>query len=312
MVRKLLAINFLFVITSCSLTLKNKDTVKPLVINETKISNSCTIFSYADKKQSFFCSNEDFRDIPLYYWSIQSTDSTFGGLYFGFDNIIAQGGVNEKGLAFDFNGLPPQEIKNKPQLLQRNRIFTKIMQTCATVDEVIETTLKYNFGGSMSYQIHFADKNGGAIVLSAGKDGELVFTARADNKSFLLSTNYNLSNPANSFNDSYPCWRTIRANILFDRFASIENIGIEHLKYVLDATHIEGGIGNTLYSYICDLKQNKVHVFYWHQYYECIELDVLEEMSKREEPQLLLNLFSDNTIKNAKQESIRYSNLNIE
>jgi hypothetical protein len=40
---------------------------------------------------------------------------------------------------------------------------------------------------------------------SAGADGELVFTHKPRGDGFLVSTNFNVANPANSF--SYPCWR---------------------------------------------------------------------------------------------------------
>ena len=50
--------------------------------------------------------NEDYHIPTTYYWTRPSGDGRYGGWYVGFDDRFAQGGVNEKGLAFDYNALP--------------------------------------------------------------------------------------------------------------------------------------------------------------------------------------------------------------
>ncbi len=90
--------------------------------------------------------------------------------------------------------------------------MNRIQQSCATVEEAITVAKSCNWGGTLTYQINIADATGNAVVISAGPDGELAFTRKAEGINYLLSTNFNLANTDNSFEDSYPCWRYIRAD----------------------------------------------------------------------------------------------------
>ena len=139
-----------------------------------------TIFSIAIGDKVFFGNNEDYKEIPLYYWARPSTTKTYGGVYFGFLNLSAQGGINEKGLVFDYNGLPSQYLNSHPGLSSRGAIMTRIQQTCATIEEAITVAKSYNWGGTLTYQINIADATGDAVVIGAGPDGELAFTRKAE------------------------------------------------------------------------------------------------------------------------------------
>ena len=280
-----------------------------IVDDSNLVPGSCTIFSVAVGDKILFGNNEDYKDIPLYYWVRPSTNQTYGGVYFGFENLSAQGGINEKGLVFDYNGLPSQNLNSHPDLPSRGAIMTRIQQSCATVEEAITVAKSYNWGGTLTYQIHLADATGDAVVISAGPEGELAFTRKADGINYLLSTNFNLANTDNSFEDSYPCWRYIRAD---QKLKEIKNDSdVNHIRYILDAAHIESGLGNTLYSYICDLVNGKIYLYYWHQFEEVAILDVAEEIKKNSDPTLIKTLFSKELIDKTRKELEQYQNEGI-
>ncbi|MBI9067602.1 MAG: serine hydrolase [Salinivirgaceae bacterium] len=282
-----------------------------IVDDSNLVPGSCTIFSVAVGNKILFGNNEDYKDIPLYYWVRPSTNQTYGGVYFGFENLSAQGGINEKGLVFDYNGLPSQNLNSHPDLPSRGAIMTRIQQSCATVEEAITVAKSYNWGGTLTYQIHLADATGDAVVISAGPDGELAFTRKADGINYLLSTNFNLANTDNSFEDSYPCWRYIRADQKLKEIKNESDLDVNHIRYILDAAHIESGLGNTLYSYICDLVNGKIYLYYWHQFEEVAILDVAEEIKKNSDPTLIKTLFSKELIDKTRKELEQYQNEGI-
>jgi hypothetical protein len=109
--------------------------------------HSCTIFTVSMGEEVFFASNEDYTNPNTRYWSVASGEGTYGGVYFGFDDLWPQGGVNEVGLAFDINALPETPLNPHPELppLDDYEGYL-VLSTCATVEEAIELVKGYNWG----------------------------------------------------------------------------------------------------------------------------------------------------------------------
>ena len=86
------------------------DTKKELEKKKSKesenVPGSCTIFAASFGNTVLYGNNEDYNIPNTYYWVNPSGGGTYGGVYVGFDNLSPQGGINEKGLAFDYNALP--------------------------------------------------------------------------------------------------------------------------------------------------------------------------------------------------------------
>ena len=105
-----------------------------------------------------------------------------------------------------------------------------------------------------------------------------------------MSTNFNLANCDNTFEGTYPCWRYLRSDQKLNEINKESDLDVNHIRYILDAAHIESGLGNTLYSYICDLGNGKIYLYYWHQYEEVAILDVVEEIVKNSDSYFNKNL----------------------
>jgi tetratricopeptide (TPR) repeat protein len=253
------------------------------------VPQSCTIFTASFGNTVLFGNNEDYINPSTYYWVSPSTAYSYGGVYFGFDDLVPQGGINEKGLSFDYNGLQEAALNSHPGLppLRGNPGFV-ILRECTTVEEAIAMAKRYTWGTSMRYQMHLADATGDAVVISAGLDGELAFERKEKGDGFLVSTNFNLAH--------YPkdrrrglCTRYDTAVAMLEMIE--DDVTVEYAASILDAVHAEGASVNTLYSNVFDLKKGIIYLYYWHQFDEVITLSVREELAKNTSPTQIKDLF---------------------
>jgi len=101
----------------------------------------CTIFTVSHGDRVFFGGNGDWINFDSnYYWVDPGGATGYGAIYFGVPNNVQQG-FNEKGLAYDANGLPLSPVNahpgRKPVYGGYTSYLIQILQECATVEEVI-------------------------------------------------------------------------------------------------------------------------------------------------------------------------------
>jgi hypothetical protein len=74
-------------------------------------------------------------------------------------------GINEMGLSYDMNWIPTEKLIPHPEKKPQDQWAIKhIMKNFTTVEEVLSIIFTYNWGNSIFYQIHFADKYGDAVA----------------------------------------------------------------------------------------------------------------------------------------------------
>jgi len=279
-------------------------TVLLVVAYGSGIANACTIFTVSRGDVVLFGNNEDYTNPKTHYWVIPSKEGKYGGVYFGFDDSVEQGGVNEKGLSYDINGLPEAPLNSHPELSEPNDWVVRVMmKECSTVDEAIAVVKSYNWGDSLKWQMHLADATGDAVVISAGPDGELAFSRKPAGDAYLVSTNFNLANRKNTY--SYPCQRYNTATRMLDAIAS-KTPTVDYCRSILDAVHVEGPVSNTLYSNVIDLSSGVIYLYHWHQWDEVVTLDIAEEVAKGSRRGQISDLFSTETTKKASDEHQRH------
>jgi len=271
----------------------------------TSIPGSCTTFVAQINETVLFGNNEDFNNLDTYLWVVPSSNDGYGGLYFGYQFGKPQGGINEKGLAFDALALPETILISHPELPYRGASDTqfigKIMSHSANVDEAITYAQQFNWGNSISFQVLFADASSEAVIISGGPDGELAFTRKPKGNGYLIGTNFNRANPENHFG-SFPCWKydTVEATLVTIEDES--SLNMESFRAILDATHVEGAGENTLYSNIFDLRNGLLYLYYWHQFDEVLTLNVAEQINSGMPFTHLTDLFSPETVSQAEDE----------
>jgi penicillin V acylase-like amidase (Ntn superfamily) len=214
-------------------------------------------------------------------------------VYLGFDNFFPQGGMNDNGLCFDVNALPAMSLNNHPELLSSQMWVVKhLIDVCENISEVIQVAQEYNWGSSMAYQVHFADASGDAVVISPGTDGELNFTRKNTGEGFLVSTNFNVGYPTNGWT---PCWRYPLATEMLEKIDHEDNLSVNTIRDILDATHQEGTYA-TRYSNIFDLKNRDIYIYQNYNFGDVVRLNLDEELAKGSENYILISdLFSSTT-----------------
>ena len=61
-----------------------------------------------------------------------------------------------------------------------------------------------------------------------------------------------------------------------------KDLNVGFLESILDEVHFEGAAYNTIYSYVCDLKNGEFHIYYFHQHEESAAFDLKRELAREE------------------------------
>jgi hypothetical protein len=261
----------------------------------TNYPSGCTVITISKGDSVFFGGNDDYINPDSYYFVEKGDSSRYGVIWIGTPDNPQQG-INEKGLAYDSNGLPRVNVNPHTERIPvmgeyYHNYIMQIMHECSTVEEVIAWINIHQRFPYMHDQLHFADKTGDAVIVSAGKDGEMVFTRKKPGDGFLVSTNFNVANPSPGAN--YPCWRFDLANELLTKLIDKpEPINYGDLTDVMDAVHTEGASW-TIETLVADLTEGIMYIYYFYQYDKPVIINVKDELTYSREASPLSELFPD-------------------
>lgn len=256
----------------------------------------CTIITISKGDSVFFGGNDDYINPDSYYWVEPGDSSRYGVIWIGTPDNPQQG-ANEKGLAYDSNGLPRVDVNPHSERIPvageyYHHYCMQIMHECSTVEEVIRWAGLHQRPPYMHDQLHFADATGDAVIISAGKDGEMVFTRKAPGDGFLVSTNFNVANPDNGFD--YPCWRYDRARELMGQLLAKEGpVTSADATNVMDAVHVDGASSWTIETMVADMVNGIVYIYFFYQYDHPVVLNVQYELANPRAPGPLSMLFPE-------------------
>jgi hypothetical protein len=243
--------------------------------------SGCTVFTVSKGDRVFFGGNDDYIHPDSYYWVDPGDDQDYGVIWIGTPDNVQQG-VNEVGLAYDANGLPEVDMNPHRERIPWAGGITSpqmhILHECATVEEVIEWVQTHQVYPRMNGQKQYADASGDAVLISPGPDGELIFTRKPPGDGYLVSTNFNVANPANGY--GYPCWRYETAQELLGGLVNQGGeLTAQDATNVLDAVHVEGGASWTIESLVADLPNGVIYLTYFYQFDKPVVLDVAQELA---------------------------------
>jgi len=298
--KKLLLINLFMLIAVLEICAQQIYSDEP---SDTKTFHSgCSIITISKGDSVFFGGNDDYINPDSYYW-VEPGDSTkYGVIWIGTPDNPQQG-INEKGLAYDANGLPRIDVNpHKERIPVKGEYYhhyiMQIMHECSIVEEVIRWANLHQHYPYMHDQLHFADATGDAVIISAGVDGEMVFTRKPPGDGFLVSTNFNVANHSNSY--GYPCWRYDKAHELLGPLLNTKDpLTIREATAIMDAVHMEKGSSWTIETMVADLVHGVVYIYYFFQYDRPVVLNVKNELSNPREPGPLSKLFPEDVQKEA-------------
>ena len=275
--------------------------------------SACTIISVHSKSVVLLGGNEDLP--PTSSFMVIDKRGKLGVIYFATPwkqwPLIEQSGINEKGLCFDINWIPKEHLIPQPEKLRQNEwVITQLMQELSTVEEVLAKIFEYNWGDSLSYQVHFADNSGDAAIIYPGLNGILTFSRRSKGSNYLVSTNYNharrlraswlgLDFPYKLLFDS----KFRAADDMLSGLHSEKDLSVEFMGSVLEATHRNWWFTTpfsikTVYSTIFDPRNLRIYLYLNRQFDHPLFIDVQKELreSKSYKKVSLTDLVShDNT-----------------
>ncbi len=237
-------------------------------------SYPCTIFYFVKNGKAYFCNNEDFSNPDTEIRFYPARFGKYAWVYFGFSNDWAQGGVNEKGLCWDWvagyenTGWKPDKSKKT----FKGNLSEKIITRCATVEEAIKYYEKYNEESFSYARIMLADNLGNSAIVG-WKNGNF-FVERSHNK--LQAFGY-------------------KGDTVYSYFSNNQReINIDSCPKVLDLAHQEG-IYPTQYSYIISLNEGKIYLYKTHNYSEFIEINYVDIINNEKSAKFKISkLFDEN------------------
>lgn len=246
-------------------------------------TTACTIITASNGETVLFGGNEDQKKNSSFL--VVDTSGTFGVVYFATPwkqwPLAMQMGINEMGLSFDANLIPREKLTLHPEKNpQHEWVITQLMREVSTVEEVLSKIFTYNFGDSIIYQVHFADKSGDAVVIHPGTDveyGELTYTRKPKGSGYLISTNFNL---ADLDKPSWSCHRYTKADKMLSKIDLQTDLTVEFMASVLNATHQDRFFSvKTLYSAVYDLQKLHIYLYFNRQFDSPHRLDVKQEIA---------------------------------
>jgi hypothetical protein len=257
--------------------------------------HGCTVFTVSKGDRVFFGGNGDWIERDSYYWVDPGGATGYGAIWVGTRDNVQQG-VNEVGLAYDANGLPRVDVNPHAERAPVSGSYASypihILRACATVEEVVAWVNTHRWHTYMHDQMQFADATGDAVIISAGADGELVYTRKPRGDGYLVSTNFNVANPINGY--GYPCSRYETAQAqLRQQVKRAGELTSRDAASVLDAVHAAGGSSWTIVSLLADLPNGTVYLYYFYQFDRPVVLDVADEIANPRPAGPLSRLFPE-------------------
>jgi tetratricopeptide (TPR) repeat protein len=238
---------------------------------------SCTMFTATRKGVTLAAFNNDWWNPNPRVFFIPGTDSAYGRICFGFD--FPQGGMNEKGLVWDWLSCPEVAYAKsaEKEIYPGKWVFDDILARCATVEEGVALLKKYDL--SQFNQSHFllVDKSGKSAVV----EGDNVFFTQKDGR---VLTNFHI---ADGDNPASPC----------PRFAMIEKalrdcqVTVASFRGMLASAHMENSAGPTQYSYIADPVQGRLFLYQFHDYANEVILNLAADLGERNRIVEMASLF---------------------
>jgi len=212
-----------------------------------------------NSKKIIFGNNEDnsFRTSTR-IWFIPRGENFYGCMYVGYDNGWGQGGLNEKGLAYDWVSGYLSDYSPSPHLQKtRGNPSERMLETCATVDEAIIFYQKYQELSFSHAKLFIADSTGNSVIIQAN-NGKLEFLT--SNKSRVLGYGEQTFNRMLSENSS---------------------VELSNAKNILSCC-IQTGESSTMYSTIYDLKTKDIYVYSYADFENVSILNLEDELKKGE------------------------------
>jgi hypothetical protein len=235
---------------------------------------SCSIYKITKFGKTFVGNNMDNWDSNTHIWFEKGSATEYGSMFFGFEDLYPQGGMNEKGLVYGGLNVTPRANEKGKHLLQFDGrvVMKKIMKECKNVDEVYKILSKYNRTPIGDGELYFVDKMGGYLIV------EVDTIIRGNDDNYLIS-NFCPSQTPDLNAVKIPFFQKGRKMM-----ATKVDTSFNYLKSLSDTLHqsFANNAGGTLYTAIYDLNEGTFNLFFYHDYNYSLKFNLKNELSKRD------------------------------
>jgi hypothetical protein len=246
----------------------------------------CTTFFAYDGQTALGGNNEDFNNPLTLIWFIPPSPGRFGRVYFGYDDYLPQGGLNDQGVFFDGLALPYKEM---PLTSQRPHfpggdlaLMDEILSRSANVQDVTGIASRWNRLGGEFAQFLYGDRFGDSVII----DGDTILNKQG---AFQVATNFRLVDQPDP---SYPKGEE-RYRIVYDMLSRADYYSVELFRKALEVAHAEGDYP-TLYSQVYELNTGKIHLYQYHDFEHEVVLVLADELAKGPHVVTISSLFPRN------------------
>jgi hypothetical protein len=253
----------------------------------------CSVFTASAGDNILFGNNEDWYDTDTRVWFYPATETHYGGVYFGFSDFFAQGGMNDQGLCFDATAIPGLPLKAHPEKLRIINFGERVLEQCATVEDIIPFIEQYDLSSLGKAQFLFADKRGDSVIVCPRIEGEM--KAIQKEGVYQVITNFNVTYPRLG---GYPCWRYSRCIEMLKKIENKDDLTVEYFVSILKAVYQR----STTYSSVYDLKNGLVYLYNQHNFDEVVILNVEEELEKGYHSYFIPSLFPREQLKESEEQ----------
>ncbi|MES2679595.1 MAG: hypothetical protein V4635_06900 [Bacteroidota bacterium] len=256
----------------------------------------CTVYKITKNGSTFVGNNEDYWDANTRIWFEKGKAGEYGSMFVGLDNLLAQGGMNEKGLVFDGFSVQQRQIKvKKGKLRFYPTLFKDVIKKCQNTAEVYAMLNKYDISALNGGMLLYVEKGGKYLVVEAD-------TMLMGNEDSYLLSNFCPSQTTNVQDLNIPYYQKGRKML-----EQHTDTSLSYLTQLSDTMHQDWGegFGGTLYTTIYDLNEGTVNLYFYHDYSVTVKFNLKDELNKKDRILMIPEMFPGN---NAGQ--IHYSRYN--
>ncbi|WP_256762135.1 carcinine hydrolase/isopenicillin-N N-acyltransferase family protein [Cohnella sp. WQ 127256] len=244
------------------------------------LTSACTVLCVADSNQVFVGNNEDGTNVNAKAWIIPSDGKSYGYLAFGFEDAVAQGGMNDQGFVMDWATTTIQSLAySKGQRYFKTTIFghdfnEMVLRESANVEDAIRIYKEF-YIPEVNGHVLLADKSGRSVIVE-WLDGQIKVLPAQNNVQFM--TNFDLA-PQSRISEINDIRYMIMEQMLDSN--NKNNASFEKVTDLLKATY-QSGPNNTgtIYSNIYNLTTGDVSTIYLQDPNNVITWNLHEELSK--------------------------------
>lgn len=232
-------------------------------------------------------SNEDFKPSNSQVFIIPAKQGRYGHALFGYNGSV-QSGINEKGLFWD--GLRAYPYVGNENITDKldvgGNVLYKILEECATVDEVIQVFEKYHWEGFRMSQLMVVDARGESAIIAYSKKG---LTITRKDKNYQVCSNFRIEN---ADDENQANWYKIGGGRYNKarKLCQILDVSVNNFMSVLKETHQNNLFSKTIYSTVCNLTNGDIHLSVNGDYSQIVKMNLYEELKKGQHSYYLSDL----------------------